>query len=383
MKKETLEEKEERKLKWKKKQEEIELIDKDNQKIFLRSLFKFINKSNLIKFLKMIINDRIKYNIKILLFYKDLLERLERLEKISLTKITEEFIKIILDNNDIKYYYDLYTSYITKNLNKLLTKKLIESDLDYKNINKINLKKYIHSIHLYNIKYNINNVNNLFLEQYKLYKIIKNKKIDKKNSIIVCPGSSADKVGFLLELNGYDVKYLPFSRSYFINRGMSRYSKNNLSLINTKYKDLYYKNLCKKHYLKILEENGLTKENVKNKKIVIIDYLSTGISLLFLNKLLISCLDINKTDIDIYACKDHNDKERNTNLDIILPSKLHLIDSPPGFWYFSKYNRCIPELINPRYKSYRGDRKLPQYSLNHCNLIRLWLYLEYSKHHNI
>jgi hypothetical protein len=257
------------------------------------------------------------------------------------------------------------------NLTKLFTYKECISNVSKLDIEQINkLKLLLESYYFYDST-NSNKFEKVFEQT-----LITSNEIEKfitKNDLVINIGSSLDKTAFLLEFKKYNIKYIPFSRDYIWTETKNENNKKNILNNNIS------KNLCKSHYINFLNKYGITQNNVKNKKIVIIDYLFSGNSIISFINLFCECLKINKDNIFIIGTyvsfKNQNNKIKNilNNLNYKLNYKLLKIHS--NVFAMSKQIRCVPKLIGT------NDKKniMSNDEIMYCNVVRLLFTYEYMK----
>jgi hypothetical protein len=278
-------------------------------------------------------------------------------------KFKKKLIKLCskeIDWNNI-YKSIIHNIFPDNNLTKLLTYQECISNVSKLNVEQINkLKALIESYHL-----SYNNKPIKFDNIFK-YNFIASTKIEKninKNDIIINVGSSLDKIAFLLEFKNYNIKYIPFSRNY-----ISSETKDKENTLNNNIS----KKLCKSHYINLLHKYNI--KNIKNKKFVIIDYISSGNSIISFINLFCECFQINKDNFLIIGAIDiDTDIKQVKNLLQSFNYKLFRI--PDDSYGLSKGTRCVPRLIGT------NDKKniMSNDEIMYCNVVRLLFTYEYMK----
>ena len=201
-------------------------------------------------------------------------------------------------------------------------------------------------------------------------KLIQHKKVQlKKTQKIILLGSSLDKIGFLLELRGYDVTYVPFSRSSSIYKKYS-YTED----------DFYLESLIQISQIdgfsnKELHQIGVNKiKKEENKEYIIIDMSHSARSLFFFSRALQQYLN---QPITMVSIPNMDESFLMTfKDDIKIPQTIKFVELPISnkkFYQLSKEYRCIPLVQG------KSTVKMTKQQILLCNLIRLGIVISFQE----
>ena len=187
-------------------------------------------------------------------------------------------------------------------------------------------------------------------------------KLVSANTTIVSVGSSPDKLAFMAELAGSDVRYLAFSRELFWDKG-----------VEGVFVDAQLRTQLCRRFRAMLSRARVSLKELRDpeREFLFVDKIDTGISIVTLLELIGVCLKIpdltGRTSVVLLASPDLIDVHSERTLTRHAFKKVTFLAATDGSWALSKATRCVPKA------RLRGMSAYDEMDSALCNAVRLWL----------
>ena len=192
------------------------------------------------------------------------------------------------------------------------------------------------------------------------------KKLVPKDATILSVGSSPDKLAFMLEArDGYDVRYLPFSRTLLGSNHTTDF------VFPTKERDLVARRLRAG-----LRQAGLRLSELRNpdRKFIVLDMIDRGSSLIALLETMGSCLNVpdlaRRTAVialDPWESGAGSDRGYPKTLTRHPVAGVKFVKVGRAIWSLSKMTRCVPKSMPRKFESMDAIDTIM------CNALRVWV----------